>query len=283
MNKIKKAWLDFFEFDANEDNWWQQKKKLWENRNASIVRINGEGEVYREMRLENEIYYEYLLYLSFLIKQKDVFFLEEQVIPYGFRFVDGKMVDHKMMANSRQEETIPMENEDQRTADASDETRFTYDRRRAVQYAESWWNSYNPAYRTFEVDCTNYVSQCMHAGGAPMRGGPNREEGWWYTDTNWSFSWAVAHSLRWYLAGSEAGLMAREVEQPEELGPGDVICYDFEGDGRWDHNTIVVANDMYGAPLVNAHTTNSRQRFWSYTDSSAWTPNIQYKFFRIDG
>lgn len=158
---------------------------------------------------------------------------------------------------------------------------YVYDRLKAVQYAERWWNDYNPVYRKFEVDCTNYVSQCLHAGGAPMWGQPNRSRGWWMSDTNWSYSWSVAHSLRWYLPTSKTSLRAREVEKPEQLLIGDVICYDFQGDGRYDHNTIVTAKDANGMPLVNAHTANSRMRYWSYEDSTAYTPNIRYKFFTI--
>src|SRR5699024_5626453 len=74
----------------------------------------------------------------------------------------------------------------------------------------------------------------------------------------------------------------KEIEDPQDLEPGDVICYDFSGDGRFDHNTIVVAKDVDGYPLVNAHTDNSRHRYWLYEDSLAWTPNCKYKFFRID-
>ena len=74
--------------------------------------------------------------------------------------------------------------------------RFSYDRLAAVQYAERWWNDYNPQYRKFTVDCTNFISQCLLAGGAPMHGAPVRERGWWYQGDNWSFSWAVAHSLK---------------------------------------------------------------------------------------
>ncbi|WP_245183599.1 amidase domain-containing protein [Lentibacillus salicampi] len=55
------------------------------------------------------------------------------------------------------------------------------------------------------MDCTNYVSQCMRAGGAPDRG-----SGWWYQEDNWSYSWAVAHSMRWYLSGSTSGLKGEE-------------------------------------------------------------------------
>ncbi|MFD1849947.1 amidase domain-containing protein [Oceanobacillus bengalensis] len=277
MKKLKGAWLKLFQSD--NEAWWKRKKKLWEERDAEIVKINGKGEIYQKLRTANAVEYEYLLHLTYLIKQDNHFHREEQVVPYRFQLIDGDIVNHHVIPSIRnQDEIKPIKPDDFREIS---EVRFSYDRRAAVQYAERWWNSYNPEYRTFDVDCTNYVSQCLRAGGAPMRGAPNRENGWWYSGDNWSFSWAVAHSLRWYLAGSNQGLKGKEVESAEELIPGDIICYDFQGDGRWDHNTIVVSKDAYGMPLVNAHTDNSRHRYWSYEDSTAWTPNIQYKFFRI--
>ncbi len=114
-----------------------------------------------------------------------------------------------------------------------------------------------------------------------MTGHPNRSKGWWYQSNNWSFSWSVAHSLRWYLSGAKTGLRGREMQSAKELEPGDVICYDFDGNGRWQHSTIVVTKDANGEPLVNAQTSNSRMRYWAYEDSTAWTPNIQYHFFHI--
>jgi hypothetical protein len=164
------------------------------------------------------------------------------------------------------------------------ERRAKYNREKAVEYAERWWNDYNPKFREFDVDCTNYISQCLLAGGAPMKYSSNRSKGWWYRfedPAQWSYSWAVAHSLRWYLPTSQSGLRAKEVSSADQLQLGDVICYDFDGDGRWQHNTIVVAKDTKGMPLVNAHTTNSRKRYWDYRDSYAWTDKTAYKFFRI--
>ncbi len=156
-----------------------------------------------------------------------------------------------------------------------------YNREAAVRYAHQWWNSYNPAFPSFSVDCTNFVSQCLLAGGAPMRGYPGRENGWWIRGGAWSFSWSVAHSLRWYLEGSRSGLKAARKQSPEMLLPGDVIIYDFTGDGRMDHAAIVVSKQN-GIPLVNAHTANSRNRHWSYTTSTAYTAGIRYYFFHID-
>src|SRR5690625_1096949 len=158
----------------------------------------------------------------------------------------------------------------------------TYHRDAVVQYAHKWWNSYNPEFPIFEVDCTNYVSQCVYAGGASMRGTPVKENGWWCTSNSWSLSWSVAHSLYWYLKGSQTGLRGIEMQHAKEIYPGDVICYDLQGNNRWDHTTIVVAKDQHGEPYVNAHTDNSRYRYWEYRDSAAWTPEIKYAFFRIE-
>ena len=74
---------------------------------------------------------------------------------------------------------------------------------------------------------------------------------------------------------------SRGGREPEELILGDVIAYDFEDDGRWNHTTIVVAKDADGMPLVNAHSANSRRRYWNYEDSSKYTPQMKYKFFHI--
>ncbi|HLT54938.1 MAG TPA: amidase domain-containing protein [Bacillota bacterium] len=277
MEILKQYWLDFLGEMRDEENWWKRKQKLWESRDGKIVQMKGKGRIYEKYVFRNEEKYQYHLHLRFLIKQKDRFHLEEQIIPYELRIVNGKVKEHKEVRRRSMPDGGKLSFE----IEAGTGERFTYNRLQAVQYAERWWNSYNPAYRKFEVDCTNFVSQCLRAGGAPMRGAPVRSRGWWYSGDSWSYSWAVAHSLRWYLSGSTVGLTGTEVERPEELEPGDVICYDFSGDGRWDHNTIVVSKDYYGMPLVNAHTDNSRHRYWSYEDSTAYTPDIQYKFFRI--
>ncbi|WP_200411551.1 amidase domain-containing protein [Virgibacillus salexigens] len=279
MEKLKDYWIHMFESDQWNNDWWKRKKALLEERNASIVHIKGNGHLYRKIRYDQATHYNYHLHLSLLVKQQEQLYLEESVYPYTFQINQGEISDHRLIINKQPEIQQNISPDDIIGSDTS--TRFSYDRHAAVQYAERWWNSYNPAYKKFEVDCTNYVSQCMFAGGAPMRGAPVRERGWWYGNGSWSFSWAVAHSLRWYLSGSTQGLRGEEVESAGDLLPGDIICYDFEGDGRWNHNTIVVAKDAYGMPLVNAHTDNSRNRYWSYEDSTAWTPEIKYKFFRI--
>lgn len=279
MDALKRFWLEQFDSENPDWSWWDQFRKLNEKRQAKLVRVRGKGHLYQWINYDRQSKVYYHLHLSMFLKQEDYFYREERIIPLEFILKSGKIIEHQITKNNPQE--LPEKSFVPELRESQSNERFNYNRLAAVQYAERWWNSYNPQYRKFEVDCTNYISQCLRAGGAPMRGAPNRSKGWWYSGNNWSYSWAVAHAMRWYLAGSTQGLKGTEVQSPSELQPGDVICYDFEGDGKWDHTTIVVAKDGNGMPLVNAHTQNSRHRYWSYEDSTAYTPNIQYKFFRI--
>lgn len=164
--------------------------------------------------------------------------------------------------------------------------RLPYRREDAVLYADRWWDSFNPEFAAFEVDCTNYISQCLFAGGAPINYTGKRELGWWYKgyiggQEAWSYSWSVANALERYLSNSGSALGAEVVARPEQLQLGDVIIYDWDGDGSYQHSTVVTAFDAGGMPLVNAHTVPSKHRYWDYRDSYAWTENTVYRFFHI--
>jgi len=260
----------------------EKTKESCANRGADIIRTTAEGKVIREGETPEGTEVFYTVHYKYLIKQKEQYLIEERIERRKAEFYKGVLVDDEELnldgSESSGSEPIDVRSQE----DEPDERKgFIYDRMKAVQYAERWWNDLNPAYKNFEVNCTNYISQCLHAGGAPMIGVSNRAKGWWMSNNNWSYSWTVANSMRWYLPGARSGLRAKEVSSASQLLPGDVICYDFEGDGRFDHTTIVTAKDANGMPLVNAHTANSRRRYWAYEDSTAYTPNIKYKFFKI--
>lgn len=255
------------------------KKELNAKRSAEIVKAKAIGKILNKTPDKESTTVTYQVHFQYLLKQRDHLYVEEEIELRKAEFYKDTLVkDVEVNPFYNQNETMPIE------VDRENEVRvkYRYDRLKAVQYAERWWNDYNPAFvRIEENDCTNYISQCLYAGGAPMRGYPNRGNGWWIRGKTWSWSWTVAHALRLYLGNSKVGLRAKEVSRPDQLMLGDIICYDFEGDGRYNHNTIVTAYDYYGMPLVNAHSYNSRHRYWAYEDSSAYTPNIKYKFFSI--
>lgn len=271
----------FIQQNRNSQDIFSKAEKKLESlakRSAEIVKVKVAGKIINQANEGEMESVTYNAHYQFLIKQKDLLYMEEETEQRMAKFYRGTLViDEEVkpaLDDATQYNLSDMEEPQERLS-------YQYNRLQAVQYAERWWNSYNPAYKKFENDCTNFISQCLHTGGAPMRGYPNRSSGWWLRNNNWSYSWSIAHSLRLYLANSNSGLRAQEVSSPDQLLLGDVICYDFEGDGRFNHNTIVTGKDAFGMPLVNAHTYNSRQRYWAYEDSSAYTPNIKYKFFSI--
>ncbi|MDG5788790.1 amidase domain-containing protein [Evansella sp. AB-P1] len=261
----------------------RKEKRLFE-RNAEIVKNIVDGYVISEKSFGDRGIIDYGLTIQNVIRQNLKFYIEEQIQLRRAVVEDDELIDDYLIHEDGKND-IEQGNQYSRRELTNDYGRtavnYQYDRLAVVRYAERWWNDYNPQYHQFENDCTNYISQCLHAGGAPMIGQPNRSNGWWYVNNNWSYSWSVAHALRWYFSSTERGLQATEVSSPEQLMKGDVICYDFNGDGRWQHTTIVVEKDEDRMPLVNAHTTNSRMRYWAYEDSTAWTPNIKYKFYHI--
>lgn len=260
----------------------EQKQETLANRSAEMVKVKAAGKILEESTEDEFQTIKYQAHYQYLIRQNGILYMEEELEERLAKFYKEALVmDEEIRPNLEPDSYPEIETQTLAIEDQPERLSYQYNRLKAVQYAESWWNSYNPAYKKFENDCTNFISQCLRAGGAPMRGYPNRQTGWWLQRQNWSYSWVVANSLRLYLGNSKTGLRAREVSSPDQLILGDVICYDFEGDGRFNHNTIVTGKDANGMPLVNAHTYNSRKRYWAYEDSSAYTPNIKYKFFSI--
>ncbi|NOU91447.1 hypothetical protein GC102_37840 [Paenibacillus sp. LMG 31460] len=205
-------------------------------------------------------------------KQRGVFLPDHEGFVDGIRRAPSLPYINHSILNSGAQESAPR--------------KIIYNRAKAAHYAETWWQTPNPKYEEFEVDCTNFVSQCLFAGGAPMDYTGKRDLGWWYAGKRgnqelWSFSWAVANSLQTFLSHSRRGLQGHAVDDPSELQMGDTISYDWDGDGRYQHNTIVIGKDANGMPLVNAHTYNSRNRYWAYKDSPAWTERTKYVFVRV--
>ncbi len=71
------------------------------------------------------------------------------------------------------------------------------------------------------------------------------------------------------------------MQTAEELELGDVIFYDFQGNGRIDHS-VIVTSIQNGIPYVNAHTSDSINRPYLYEDSTAFTPSMTYFFYHIE-
>ncbi|GMA63227.1 amidase domain-containing protein [Alicyclobacillus fastidiosus] len=184
---------------------------------------------------------------------------------------DGKSFLHEDVG-PRIEESLRTPQNPQRKA--------IYDRVRATRYADVWWDDFNPRYPRIADDCTNFISQCLHAGGLPMTGIGKRDSGWWVQNRkgSWSYSWATSNALYRYLRRKVG---AKLVSTPSELKMGDLVFYDWNGSGTYHHSTIVTDFDDSGNPLVNAHTDPSYHRPYTYYDSRAWTERTKYAFVHL--
>ncbi|AXF58057.1 hypothetical protein DT065_17895 [Salicibibacter kimchii] len=266
----------------DERKCFEREQKRMKQSNTRVLKMSGEIVPYRYTSCGSDRTVHYMYDYARFVLTNESFYLEESREHRRSLLKGKKIIQDRRLPTPKSDERKKEAFESLNDSRDSPDRASIYNRLEAVKYAERWWDAYNPQYHHFADNCTNFISQCLKAGEAPMHGAPQRGRGWWYTGDNWSYSWAVAHSMRWYLSGATKGLMAKEVERASDLQPGDIICYDFDGDGHWEHTTIVVMKDGNHEPLVNAQTENSRNRYWSYEDSTAWTPNITYKFFQIN-
>ncbi|EPZ43011.1 amidase domain-containing protein [Alicyclobacillus acidoterrestris] len=159
---------------------------------------------------------------------------------------------------------------------------LVYDRVRATRYADVWWDGFNPRYPKLADDCTNFISQCIHAGGVPMTKIGDKQNGWWVgngkSKGSWSYTWTTSNALYHYVLREVGG---KRVPSPSDLKMGDLIFYDWEGTGTFHHSTIITDFDDAGYPLVNAHTDPSYHRPFTYYDSRAWTEQTRYAFVHL--
>lgn len=147
----------------------------------------------------------------------------------------------------------------------------SYNRQKAVQYALTYGIKPNSDFRFFKLignnggDCTNFISQCLFAGGASMEYRLNQP--WWYKkndayNTNYdtcSISWSVAHSLYWFLKVrgkfNTNGLRGIEVYDVNLLEPGDLI--QVEDQNHIIFHSAIVTAISFGVPFVTQHTANA--------------------------
>jgi hypothetical protein len=126
-----------------------------------------------------------------------------------------------------------------------------YNRGAAVGYAYRYALKPNPAFRYFPLantggDCSNFLSQCLSAGGIPMN------SQWWYkkgnpsttNDDTWSQTWTIAHSLYWYLKSNAQsgayGPKGFETTDKQSLQSGDFVYFE-DNRGIMFHSAIITS------------------------------------------
>lgn len=99
----------------------------------------------------------------------------------------------------------------------------------AVTYARKYALSYNNKYKSFSNsggDCTNFVSQCVHAGGLPLS----------LTWRPYSTTWIRVNELYYYILRKGLGKNLSSVENSEL---GSILQFFSESKGFYSHSGVI--------------------------------------------
>ena len=132
--------------------------------------------------------------------------------------------------------------------------RYTYSPDKAIAYADKWATSRNPNYRQYPgVDCCNFVSQCLYAGGMPK----NSE--WFPASYAWiNCSGAISNFKKYgkFMAATDSNVLR-----------GNPVYYDWNSNGVYDHTAICVGRNSAGTPIIDAHTGDHYHVTWRLSSS----------------
>ncbi len=142
-----------------------------------------------------------------------------------------------------------------------------YNRKKAVEYARKWALGRNPEYESFNGiggDCTNFISQCLYAGGLKMNFTPIF--GWYYRNSSErTASWTGVQFFYNFMI-SDKGYASES--DSSALDIGDVIQLGRK-DGTFYH-TLIVTGFNKSSYLVCAHSDDSLDR-----------PLDTYSYYRV--
>lgn len=125
---------------------------------------------------------------------------------------------------------------------------YEYNREEAVNYARAWALFRNPKYKDYDLwggDCTNYISQCIHAGDIPFdHSGKDIMNKWyWYSDLSRTPTWTSADAFYRYIISNNSyytnnyGVYAT-VADYNELEKGDLVQLIYQGSA---YHTMIIS------------------------------------------
>jgi len=156
-------------------------------------------------------------------------------------------------------------------------TAFAFSSSNAVNYANQWWNSRNPAYVAYGNDCANYVSQVQFAGGYPINTSANNP---WYANYGpglaYSQSWRLVQYNRGFFL-TDGGSVIRtyhgvKTAYPTGVALGDIVYYAWQNDHTFasnSHGSVVTVlngratSSAYTGVLINAHSNDRYHEFFT--------------------
>lgn len=140
---------------------------------------------------------------------------------------------------------------------------FSYSGSDAATYARLYANDYNSTYPSYSADCTNFVSQCVYAGGIPMDGS-STSIGTYETASDWyciyinsilwvrryavTTSWIRVSDFNTYMSNIAAKSTHTTISSLyDACAIGDVVQLVDKNTGSAYHSIIISAKDTTSA------------------------------------
>lgn len=225
--------------------------------------------------VDKENYYDLMLYANQYIYELDKVQLlldEGDIFEYPESERDLTPSEVRERADSREAEYISKhEEKDHNVMQISN----SYDADAAADYALEWCEGRNPEYNSHLKDCTNFVSQCLVAGGIDMEYPRTIPNGIYDTTSYWYSTWYYEGSVRMYnesssfigvqalcdyledngicydtMISTAAGLD----DVQDEASIGDIIQLKYAG-GDYSHS-IIITGGRKGNLRYSGHTNN---------------------------
>lgn len=157
----------------------------------------------------------------------------------------------------------------------------SYNRTSATNYALKYALSPNSAYPYYSEDCTNFISQCLVAGGISMHYGTTGTNTCWYysSSSSRSSSWAGAKYFRLYLQSTQCKIKWSSSNW-SSVANGDIIQLLFNSQA---FHSLIVTGIEYGSSgrsdiLFCCHTTNKR-----HVSLAEYYPTATKAYYHITG
>lgn len=156
----------------------------------------------------------------------------------------------------------------------------TSNRAAAVAYARKYALNYNSAYHKYpNLDCTNFVSQAMRAGGWSQTGGFKWDVGAWWHGGIWdSNAWTVAETF--YKFTRNVSKRGAYLSQLAQVRTGDIIQAKRQGKSDISH-TMIVTKKVGTTIYVSYHSNDRRDYALSKFMASADFKGATYFAHRI--
>ena len=120
-----------------------------------------------------------------------------------------------------------------------------YNKQKTIEYATFWWNKRNPNFYNFDTlggDCTNFISQCLLAGGIEMN--TSKNSGWhYYSLTNRTPSWTGVEEFFNFSVNNKTSFGPKiKVVTISEVEVGDIVQL-MQNKTRFNHNLLITKID----------------------------------------